>query len=80
MSPLLTERHLQIIVREAKRQNAAYRKHSVRCLGRICRARRDIDMSGVVFEIVEPILAEGAEGERMDVDSGKPSVEADDEA
>ena len=68
---------IQIAIREAKRQNNAYRQHSVRCLGQICRARDDVDISGPVLEVVEPLLEESEPGEPMDVDGGHTSAKAD---
>ena len=71
--------HLQITAREAKRQNAAYRQHAIKCLGRICRARTDVDLSETVFQIVEPILEEVGQGEPMEVDGEKASSHKTDE-
>lgn len=69
---------LQIAVREAKRQNATYRQYSVRYLGQICRARTDVDMSDVVFEIVEPLLKNSTDGDPMEVDGGVTAPKAED--
>lgn len=69
---------LQIAIREAKRQNVAYRQHSVTCLAQICRARTDTDMSGVVLEVVEPVLVGEADGEPMEVDGAQSTSKADD--
>jgi len=68
---------VQIAIREAKRQNDGYRQHSVKCLGQICRARDDIDISGSVLEVVEPLLEESSQAEPMDVDGGHTSAKAD---
>ncbi|KAK4540262.1 hypothetical protein LTR36_009667 [Oleoguttula mirabilis] len=43
----------KITIREAKRQNATYRRHSIRCL---------------VFEIVEPLLKDATDGDPMEID------------
>lgn len=69
---------MQIAVREAKRQNVGYRQYSVKCLGQICRARVDVDISGTVFEIVEPLLKVSGDGEPMDVDGEDATPRADD--
>jgi proteasome component ECM29 len=65
----------QITIREAKRQNAAYRRYSVEALGQVALAREDIDMSKTVFEIVSPLLAEDETEDKedaMDIDGGQP--------
>ena len=57
---------LQIAVREAKRQNAAYRLHAIPALGRVAAARTDKDMSDTVYEIIAPVLTETVEKEDAD--------------
>jgi proteasome component ECM29 len=58
----------QIAMREAKRQHAEYRQHSMKALARIAAAREDIDMSGAVFEVACPLLqASNADGDMMEV-------------
>lgn len=68
---------LQIAIREAKRQNVAYRQHAIKALGQIGAARTDVDMSDAVFEVVEPLLQASIEGnddeQRMDVDGEEGS-------
>jgi proteasome component ECM29 len=59
---------LQIAVREAKRQNDAYRPHAVKALAQVAAARRDIDMHETVMAVVTPLLDEDVEGDPMDVD------------
>lgn len=49
---------LQVALREAKRQNMAYRPSAIKCLGRIAAARTDKDMSDTVYDILHPILVE----------------------
>ena len=46
----------QIAVREAKRQNAAYRPHAVKALAQVAEARRDIDMHATVMGVVKPLI------------------------
>ena len=63
----------QVMIREAKRQNAAYRQHAIPALGKYAAARTDKDLSDTVHTIVRPILDElvGEEteaGNAMDVD------------
>lgn len=70
----------KVAIREAKRQNKTYRPHALEALGKICRARKDLELSTTVVEIVENVLDEilGGEedGEKMDVDGGEPMKDA----
>jgi proteasome component ECM29 len=59
---------MQIAVREAKRQNAAYRPHAVKALAQIAEARRDIDMHATVMGVVKPLIDDDSESDPMDVD------------
>lgn len=59
----------QIAVREAKRQNEAYRQHSVKALGDVALARQDIDMSETVLSIVAPLLLPSEDDEAEDPDA-----------
>ena len=63
----------KIIVREAKRQNEAYRPHAFAALGRVAAARQDLDLP--VVEIVGPVIDEltGPDEDAMDIDTGKGS-------
>ncbi|KXT06290.1 hypothetical protein AC578_9131 [Pseudocercospora eumusae] len=64
---------IKVAIREAKRQNIAYRQHSVKALARIALARTDVDIYDLIFDIVDPILTETADDEdAMEVD-GKDS-------
>ncbi|EME39141.1 hypothetical protein DOTSEDRAFT_66216 [Dothistroma septosporum NZE10] len=65
---------VKIALREAKRQNADYRAHSVKALGRIAKARSDIDMSDGVFDVVDPLLMPESDEDKMEIDSGKEQV------
>ena len=74
--------YVQIAVREAKRQNLAYREHSIRALGRYAAARTDKDLSDAVHDVVGPVLedlcrqdAGDEEGDKMDVDDGGSAVD-----
>lgn len=65
---------IQISIREAKRQNARYRPHAFKSLGRIAAARTDINMADTVFDIVAPVLTDLADSEnqdKMDIDTGE---------
>ncbi|CAK3843215.1 Proteasome component ECM29 [Lecanosticta acicola] len=62
---------VKIAIREAKRQNAGYRQHSVKALGKVAQARSDIDMSDAIFEVVGSLIEQQADGDAMDVDGGK---------
>lgn len=57
-------------MREAKRQNIAYRPFAIRGLGQVSAARTDIDMISTVFEIVTPLVDQLAKdsSDAMDVD------------
>ena len=68
----LAQQLWKVAVREAKRNNDAYRPHAFRCLWRFAAAREDLDMVGEIAEIVAPHLAVGAEDEEaLDVDGPK---------
>lgn len=53
-------------MREAKRQNEAYRQHSVKALGNIALARQDLDMGETVISIIEPLVLPPEEAEDPD--------------
>ncbi|KAF4553916.1 Proteasome component ECM29-like protein [Elsinoe fawcettii] len=72
----------KVAVREAKRQNAVYRKHAVPTLGKVALARKDVDMSDTVYDVVNPILEETLEkikddADAMDVDGGQGPGKSD---
>jgi proteasome component ECM29 len=58
----------QIAVREAKRQNAAYRPHAVKALAQIAEARRDVDLHATVMGVLKPLIDDDLENDQMDVD------------
>ncbi|KAF2454899.1 proteasome stabiliser-domain-containing protein [Lineolata rhizophorae] len=60
----------KIALREAKRQNVAYRVHAVKALGKVAAARTDMDMFDEVAKVVEPLVEElaGDAEDAMDVD------------
>ena len=58
----------QITVREAKRQNAAYRPHALAALAQVGEARRDVDIYETVMGVVKPLIDEDLETDPMDVD------------
>jgi proteasome component ECM29 len=65
----------KVTVREAKRQNKAYRPFALDALGKICKASTNLELSGTVADIVgnvlEEVLVGDEEGEKMDVDGGE---------
>ncbi|AEO70666.1 uncharacterized protein THITE_2070453 [Thermothielavioides terrestris NRRL 8126] len=62
-----------VVVREAKRNNEAYRPHAFRCLWRVAAVRPDLEMVAEIAEIVAPYLVvEEEEGDAMEVDSDEP--------
>jgi len=58
----------QIAVREAKRQNAAYRPHAVKALAQVAETRRDIDMHETVMGVIKPLIDDDSDEDPMDVD------------
>ncbi|OCL06260.1 major component of the proteasome [Glonium stellatum] len=62
----------KVAVREAKRQNKAYRPFALRALGQVARVRDDLDMSEVVCEIVggvvEELVGNEEDGDKMEID------------
>ncbi|KAI7785623.1 proteasome component [Diaporthe eres] len=67
----------KVVLREAKRNNEAYRVHAFRCLWRCAAAREDVDLWEEAVGIACPFLEEYADEDRMDVDgdSGKAAKE-----
>lgn len=60
---------LQIAIREAKRQNAGYRQHSIKALGQVALALKDFDGFQAVIDIVEPVLSRSTDDDNaMEVD------------
>lgn len=62
---------MQVALREAKRQNLAYRPFAIKCLGRVAAARTDKDMADVVSDAIQPVLVQAVEDlgeDAMDVD------------
>lgn len=60
----------KVVVREAKRNNDAYRVHAFKCLWRCAAARDDVDMWEEVVGIVRPYMEEYVDEDRMDIDGG----------
>ncbi|KAG6362717.1 hypothetical protein INS49_007810 [Diaporthe citri] len=67
----------KVVLREAKRNNEAYRVHAFRCLWRCAAAREDVDLWEEAVGIARPFLEEYVDEDRMDVDgdSGKAAKE-----
>ncbi|KAF2792718.1 major component of the proteasome [Melanomma pulvis-pyrius CBS 109.77] len=65
----------KVAVREAKRTNKLYRPFALEAVGKIAKARMELELSGTVEEIVEGVLDElvkdDDDGEKMDVDGGE---------
>ncbi|KAM0326274.1 hypothetical protein ACHAQA_006871 [Verticillium albo-atrum] len=59
----------KIALREAKRNNDAYRVHAFKYLWKFAEVRDDLDLLDDIFKIVEPFLDEINHEDRMDVDS-----------
>ncbi|KAH8603038.1 proteasome stabiliser-domain-containing protein [Bisporella sp. PMI_857] len=56
----------KIAIREAKRNNDAYRPYAFTTLGKYSEARKDLDMFDEVDKIVSPIVRDYASEDRMD--------------
>ncbi|KAF2810350.1 ARM repeat-containing protein [Mytilinidion resinicola] len=70
----------KIAVREAKRVNVAYRPHAVKALGKVVKAREDEEGSaevvGVVKTVVEDLIGDEDDEDKMDVDGGEAAGNA----
>jgi hypothetical protein len=63
------------MLREAKRQNRTYQKHTFELLGQYAQARTDLDLAETVLEIVTPAVEElVASEDKMDVDGDEDKV------
>lgn len=61
-----------VAVREAMRNNDAYRPHAFRCLWKVAAVRDDLEVVGEIVEIVEPhLVVEEDDEDAMDVDQPK---------
>ena len=76
----ITAQMKKIVIREAKRNNDAYRPHAFTCLGEYSEARTDIDMFDEVYNIVAPMLEELTSENKMDTDEDNKSAGKSDEA
>ena len=61
-----------IAIREAKRNNAAYRPHGLTALGEVAQARKDLNLMPEALNIVSRVLEEVLDDDedRMDIDAG----------
>jgi proteasome component ECM29 len=57
----------KIAIREAKRNNEAYRPHAFRALGQFVEERKDVDMFDETFNVIEPRLKELLDEDAMDI-------------
>ncbi|KAL2857721.1 proteasome stabiliser-domain-containing protein [Aspergillus pseudoustus] len=70
-NPQLGELMKTITIREAKRNNPAYRPHGLTALGGVAQARKDLDLMPEAISLVSKVLDDlGDAGDPMDVDSG----------
>lgn len=62
-----------IAIREAKRNNSAYRPHALSSLGTFAENRDDLDIMPDALTIVPPVVEDLSDDqeEKMDLDSGK---------
>lgn len=66
----IAEQVEKIVLRESKRNNPAFRQHSLECLGDFAELRGKEDMYPKVYEITKPVIEEIlGESDEMDVDS-----------
>ncbi|KAL3457771.1 proteasome stabiliser-domain-containing protein [Aspergillus heterothallicus] len=69
--PQLGELMKTITIREAKRNNPAYRPHGLTALGGVAQACKDLDLMPEAISLVSKVLDDlGDAGDPMDVDSG----------
>ncbi|KAL4881504.1 proteasome stabiliser-domain-containing protein [Aspergillus karnatakaensis] len=69
--PRIGELVKTITIREAKRNNPAYRPHGLTALGGVAQARKDLDLTAEAISIVSKVLDDLDDaGDPMDVDSG----------
>ncbi|OJJ02961.1 hypothetical protein ASPVEDRAFT_72741 [Aspergillus versicolor CBS 583.65] len=69
--PPLGELMKNITIREAKRNNPAYRPHGLTALGGVAQARRDLNLTAEAINIVSNVLDDIDDaGDPMDIDSG----------
>ncbi|KAL4975768.1 proteasome stabiliser-domain-containing protein [Aspergillus desertorum] len=72
--PQLGELMKTITIREAKRNNPAYRPHGLTALGGVAQARKGLDLTAEAISIVSKVLNDIDDaGDPMDVDSGSGS-------
>ncbi|KAK2768836.1 proteasome component M29 [Arachnomyces sp. PD_36] len=64
-----------IAIREAKRNNSAYRPHALKLMGQFAENRDDLDLMPDVLTIVSPVIEDLSDDndseDKMDLDSGK---------
>ncbi|KAH7369421.1 proteasome stabiliser-domain-containing protein [Plectosphaerella cucumerina] len=59
----------KIALREAKRNNEAYRIHALKYVWKFAKAREDLDLLDEIFAIAEPFLENLVDESRMEIDS-----------
>ncbi|TVY53367.1 Proteasome component ECM29 [Lachnellula cervina] len=64
--PSIAAQMKKIAIREAKRNNEAYRPYAIASLGEYAEARTDIDMFEEVYKIIAPLLEEATNDDKMD--------------
>lgn len=70
----------KIAIREAKRNNDAYRPHAFASLGEYSEARTDIDIFDEVYDIIAPMLEQLTDDDKMDIADDTKSSEKSEEA
>ena len=78
--PKVAKQIEKVAIREAKRQNKVFRPYALEAFGKVCKARTDLELSGTVQEVVQSVLdelvGEQEDGDKMDVDGGEVVKEA----
>ena len=65
----------KIALREAKRNNNAYRPHAFEALWKFAKARDDLDLFQDIVDIVTPHLDELKDEDKMDIDSKENTID-----
>jgi proteasome component ECM29 len=71
--PSIAAQMKKIAIREAKRNNDAYRSYAIDSLGEYSEARSDIDMFEEIHGIIAPILEELCSDDKMDISDDTPN-------
>ncbi|KAH8693533.1 putative proteasome component [Talaromyces proteolyticus] len=81
LKPEIGQQMKVIMLREAKRNNAAYRSHALSALAAFAEARQDLYLLPEAISIVEPVVEDltDSDGTKMEIDSDHSKTTRDDE-